>query len=169
MSYPSSIVTHLITLIRAWSRLLCICSKVVQCNNSRSCLNSFNNFYSCHRMGHISSSSYWHYGNQHWTRVKPFQLLTFDFSCQSLLFQPDLPLPPTYLPIYQPTFLIIYILAYLHTKLLTHLPTLLPTYPPTFLPTTYAMPTSIDGYNNMKVLQKKLFKSTLVIFKAWKQ
>jgi hypothetical protein len=32
--------------------------------------------------------------------------------------------------------------------------------------TTYAMPTSIDGYNNMKVLQIKLFKTTLVIFKA---
>jgi hypothetical protein len=95
------------------------------------------------------------------------------FSYWSLFFQPDLALPPTYLPtylpIYQSTFFIIYILACLHTYLLTHLPTCLPTYPPTFLPTTYAMLTSINGYNNMKVLQIKLFKITLVICKAWWQ
>jgi hypothetical protein len=133
MSYTSSNVTHLITPIRAWSWSLCICSKVVQCNNSRSWLNSFDNqlaILSTGWMGCISSSSYWHYGNQHWSRLKPFQLLTFDFSSYSLFFQPDLALPPTYLPTYLPAYLSTYLPYYLHTCL----PTYLPTYPSTYLP-----------------------------------
>jgi hypothetical protein len=79
---------------------------------------------SVHRMGHIFSSGSRHYVNQHWSTVKPFQLLTFDFSFQSLFSQPDLPTLPTYLPTYLP--------YYLHTCLSTYLPTYLPTHLPTY-------------------------------------
>jgi hypothetical protein len=76
-----------------------------------------------------------------------------------------LALPPTYLPTCLSTnlpslllaYLCTYIPAYLPIYLHAYLPTYMLTYLPTHLLTTYTMPTSVDGYNNMKVLHRTLW------------
>ncbi len=89
-------------------------------------------------------------------------------SVLSRYFPQSPPCPPTQLPTclstnlpslllaYLCTYIPAYLPIYLHAYLPTYLHACLPTYPPTFLLTTYTMPTSVDGYNNMKVLHRTL-------------
>jgi len=103
---------------------------------------------SVHRMGHIFSSGSRHSVNQHWSTVKPFQMLTFDFSLQSLFSQPDLPTLPTYLPTYSP----IDLTSLLPTYLITYIPAYLPIYlhaylsahPPSYVPLTQCQHSMMD-------------------------